>query len=42
VRTGRDWTGSDRMVQGATREEPGKIDWVKKYTTGQTLVFYCT
>jgi hypothetical protein len=42
VRTGRDWTGSQRMIQGAKREEPDAIDWMKNYTPGQTLVLYCT
>lgn len=42
VRTGRDWSGSERMIKGATREEPGKIDWAGKYNPEQTLVFYCT
>lgn len=42
VRTGRDWTGSERVIQGAKREEPGAIDWAKDYSPGQTLVLYCT
>jgi 3-mercaptopyruvate sulfurtransferase SseA len=42
VRAGRDWTGSDRMIKGAKREEPAKIDWAKNYPPGKTLVLYCT
>jgi 3-mercaptopyruvate sulfurtransferase SseA len=42
MRTGRDWTGSDRKIKGAKREEPGQTDWAKNYAPGQTLVIYCT
>jgi rhodanese-related sulfurtransferase len=42
VRTGRDWTGSEKKIKGALREDPGKLDeWAGKYDKGKTIVFYC-
>ena len=42
VRTGKDWTGSEKKIQGALREDPGKLDeWAGKYDKGKTIVLYC-
>ncbi|RUM43679.1 MAG: hypothetical protein DSY80_05290 [Desulfocapsa sp.] len=42
VRTGRDWSSSEFMIQGAIRAAGSDIaDWSKNYTKDQTLVLYC-
>ncbi len=42
VRAGKDWTGSDRKIAGATREDPREVEkWGEKYAKGKTLVLYC-
>jgi hypothetical protein len=42
VRAGGDWAESKVKIQGAVREDPGKIsDWLGKYSKEKTLVFYC-
>lgn len=42
VRTGRDWSRSDRKISGAVREEPGDDgEWVKRYPKERTIVLYC-
>jgi hypothetical protein len=42
VRTGRDWTGAVRKIQGAVREEPGDgVGWAKRYPKDKPIVLYC-
>jgi len=42
VRYGKDWTGSDRKIVGAIREDPQEFDmWKGKYPKTKTLVLYC-
>jgi len=42
VRTGRDWSSSEFMIQGAVRAAGSDIgDWSKNYSKDQTLVLYC-
>ena len=42
VRSGRDWSSSEFMIQGAVRAAGGDIaTWSKNYTKDQTLVLYC-
>lgn len=42
VRTGRDWTSSDRKIKGARRADPKDFDqWAKRYPMDKTIVFYC-
>ena len=42
VRTGRDWTGSDKMIAGAERVQPGGVNqWVINYPKDKEIVLYC-
>ena len=42
VRTGRDWSSSEFMIKGASREEPSEVaNWAAHYDKGQTIVLYC-
>ena len=42
VRSGRDWSSSEFMIQGAVRAAGGDIaTWSKNYSKDQTLVLYC-
>lgn len=42
VRSGRDWSSSEFMIQGAIRAAGDDIaTWSKNYTKDQTLVLYC-
>ncbi len=42
VRSGRDWSSSEFMIQGAVRAAGGDIaTWSKNYTKDKTLVLYC-
>ena len=42
VRSGRDWSSSEFMIQGAVRAPGGDIaTWSKNYSKDQTLVLYC-
>lgn len=42
VRARSDWTGSDRKITGAVREDPGAFSaWAGKYPKGKTMVLYC-
>jgi rhodanese-related sulfurtransferase len=42
VRYGKDWTGSDKKIKGAVREEPDQVAaWAKKYAPDQEIVLYC-
>ena len=42
VRTGKDWTGSEKKIKGALREDPRKLDeWAAKFDKGKTVVLYC-
>jgi 3-mercaptopyruvate sulfurtransferase SseA len=43
VRQPNDWTGSDRKVKGAVRENPKQdvAEWAKKYEKTKPLVLYC-
>jgi len=42
VRSGRDWSSSEFMIQGAVRAAGSDIAiWSKNYSKNQTLVLYC-
>ena len=42
VRTGRDWSSSEFMIKGATREDPQAVEsWAGGYDKGKTIVLYC-
>jgi hypothetical protein len=42
VRTGSDWTSSDRKIKGALRFVPEKFKtWAGLLPRGKTIVFYC-
>ena len=42
VRSGKDWSSSEFMIQGAIRAAGSDIDtWSKNYSKEQTLVLYC-
>ena len=42
VRSSHDWDSSDIKIQGAVREDPGKVsDWIEKYPKDKKLLFYC-
>ncbi len=41
VRSAHDWNSSGKKIAGAHRENPGKMDWAKKYAKDSTLVLYC-
>ena len=42
VRTDRDWSASEFMIKGASREEPSDVDsWAGNYDKGMTIVLYC-
>jgi rhodanese-related sulfurtransferase len=42
VRAPRDWKGSDAMIKGAVREDPGKVEeWAGNYPKEKTLILYC-
>jgi hypothetical protein len=42
VRADGNWAESKIKIQGAVREEPGKVnDWLSNYPKEKTLVFYC-
>ena len=42
LRLGRDWENSELRIDGALREDPGKLNsWISKYPRTKTLVFYC-
>ena len=42
VRSGRDWSSSEFMIQGAIRAAGGDIaTWSKNYPKDKTLVLYC-
>ena len=43
ARSDLDQGKSNRKVQGAVIEDPGKVDtWMAKYPKDKTLVFYCS
>ncbi len=43
VRVGEEWSGSDKKIQGAVRENPADLaSWINKYPKDKTLVFYCS
>jgi rhodanese-related sulfurtransferase len=43
VRQGPDYTGSDKKIQGAVREEPQNIAaWMNKFPKDRILVSYCS
>ena len=40
---GEEWSGSDKKIQGAVRENPADLaSWINKYPKDKTLVFYCS
>jgi rhodanese-related sulfurtransferase len=42
VRSGSDWTGSERKIAGAVREEPNDVGgWEKRYAKDKPLILYC-
>jgi len=42
VRSGSDWTGSERKIAGAVREEPNDAGgWEKRYAKDKHIVLYC-
>jgi rhodanese-related sulfurtransferase len=42
VRSGRDWTGSERKIAGAVREEPNDVGgWEKRYSKNKPMILYC-
>jgi hypothetical protein len=42
VRTGKDWSSSDRKIAGASREDPKEFEtWRGTYPMTKTLVLYC-
>jgi rhodanese-related sulfurtransferase len=42
VRSGSDWTGSERKIAGAVREAPNDVGgWEKRYAKDKPLVLYC-
>ena len=42
VRSGSDWTGSERKIAGAVREEPNDAGgWEKRYAKDKPLILYC-
>jgi rhodanese-related sulfurtransferase len=42
VRSGSDWTGSERKIAGAVREEPNDLGgWEKRYTKDKPMILYC-
>jgi rhodanese-related sulfurtransferase len=42
VRSGRDWTGSERKIAGAVREEPNDVGgWEKRYPKNKPMILYC-
>ena len=42
LRLGRDWENSELRIDGALREDPGKLNsWISKYPREKTLVLYC-
>ncbi len=42
VRASRDWTGSEKKIKGAIRENPKRFEsWAHKYSKEKTLVLYC-
>ena len=42
VRAGRDWSSSEFMIQGASREKPSDVGkWAGNYDKGKTVVLYC-
>ena len=42
VRSGSDWTGSERKIAGAVREEPNDVEgWEKRYAKDKPLILYC-
>jgi hypothetical protein len=42
LRSGRDWTGSERKIAGAVREEPNDVEkWEKRYTKDKPMILYC-
>lgn len=43
VRVGQEWSGSDKKIQGAVRQDPAQLgSWMKRYPKDSTLVFYCS
>ena len=43
VRTHRNWWRSSKKIPTAVREDPSRVDqWFQKYSTNQTLIFYCS
>ena len=42
LRSGRDWTGSERKIAGAVREAPNDVEgWEKRYTKDKPMILYC-
>jgi len=42
VRCGSDWTGSERKIAGAVREEPNDVEgWEKRYAKDKPMILYC-
>jgi hypothetical protein len=42
LRSGRDWTGSERKIAGAVREEPNDVEgWEKRYAKDKPMILYC-
>jgi rhodanese-related sulfurtransferase len=43
VRTPKDWAGSQKKIQGAVRQDPGKVAaWGKTLPRDKTIVLYCS
>jgi rhodanese-related sulfurtransferase len=42
VRASRDWSDSDKKIQGALRRNPNKVDsWAKDLPKDKKIVLYC-
>jgi rhodanese-related sulfurtransferase len=42
VRTGGDWSSSDRKIAGAVRQDPARVaSWASTYDKAKTIVLYC-
>jgi len=42
VRSGGDWTGSERKIAGAVREVPNDVGgWEKRYAKDKPMILYC-
>lgn len=42
VRKSSDWKKADQIIEGAVREDPGKMDeWLNNYPKDKKFVLYC-